>query len=405
MKKFVCALLAVLVALSSAFVYSGAGATKENTIYDAVEADAFMLVSLNETGHAILAQRNENKVKYPASLTKVATAMVVIDRVKNLEKQVVVSQSAVDAVRGTGAQSAYLYAGEKVSIEQLLYLAMIHSACDACQVLAESVAGSVPKFVDMMNKWAKSIGCKNTHFVNPDGLHDDNHYSTAVDLTRISLKALKNKKFLTIATATEYAFDGSVFYHTNRMLHEPLKEYYYPYAKGIKTGYTKQAGRCLITMAKKNNRSYLAVILDAPLLFTKDRKEYNTAFFDAKELFEWAFKDWDKRKVLEAFEPVAALPVEEASGSEKVRLMSLSNIYTMLPKNAQPEDVSIEPIDPPKELKAPLKRGDFVCKAAVKYKNKTIGTVNLAVYESVEQNVFLSAVQGIGSWIQGILKK
>ena len=404
MKKYISVILALVLAITSTFSLSASGKAKEETIYDVVGADAFMLVSLNDSAHTVLAQRNQDKVKYPASLTKVVTAMVVMNRVKNLQKEVIVSQDAVDAVRGTGAQSAFLYPGQKVTVEQLLYLAVIYSACDACQVLAESVAGSVPKFVDMMNKWAKSIGCKHTHFVNPDGLHDDEHYSTAADLTRISLQAVKNKKFLEIATATAYEFDGSVFYHTNRMLHEPLKEYYYPYAQGIKTGYTKEAGRCLITLAEKNHRTYLAVILDSPFLLTKDKKEYNTSFFDAKELFEWAFNQWSKRAVLEAFKPMISMPVAESKDDKPAQLMSLNNVYAMLPKTAKAEDVVIEPIEPP-ELKAPIERGAFVCKATVKYKGKTVGTVNLAIYEEVEQKPFLYAMESIGSWIKGLFKK
>ena len=211
-------------------------------VNEKVYADSYMLVSLDDESYPVIAQKNKDVKKYPASLTKIVTAMVTIKNCSDLQKTVKVSKRAIDALSGTGAQVAGLKPGEQLTVEQLLYLTLVHSACDACQVLAEVVAGDVPSFVKLMNDWCKSVGCTNTHLVNPDGLHDPDQYTTAADLKLITIEALKNKTFEKIATTQQYEYNGQTFIHTNFMLDKYHITYYYEYAKGIKTGSTTEAG-------------------------------------------------------------------------------------------------------------------------------------------------------------------
>lgn len=179
---------------------------------------------------------------YPASLTKIVTAMVTLNNVSNLQEKVTVSENAFNILLGTGAQVAGLEIGDTLTVEQLLYLTMVHSACDATEVLAEYVGGTRENFVKMMNDYAASLGCTNTNFENPDGLHDDNHYTTASDLAKITLDALKNSTFTKIAYTVEYEYNGQNYYNTNLMLRRGYLSYYYEYAKESKQAqHQKQA--------------------------------------------------------------------------------------------------------------------------------------------------------------------
>ena len=143
-----------------------------------INSDAYELIDMDDPNFQVLAGKNINKRKYPASLTKIVSAMVALNSTKNIKKYTTVKASTLRTLNNTGAQVAYLKAGQKVSIEQLLYLSLVYSACDATRVLADAVGGNNTAFVKKMNTWVRSIGCKNTHFVNPDGLHHPQHYTT-----------------------------------------------------------------------------------------------------------------------------------------------------------------------------------------------------------------------------------
>lgn len=403
MKKATAVFLAVLTFLSILIVPVAAAkaARTAKTIpnpQQSVDADAYMLVSLGDAENRVLAQKNAQKKKYPASLTKVVTAMVVLEHIKNIKKKTTVSRHAIEAIRGTGAQSAALWEDEKITVEDLLYLAMLFSACDACQVLAETVGGSVSKFVKMMNTYVRSLGCKNTHFVNPDGLHDSRQYTTAADLKLIMLHALQNKSFRKIALASQYTCRGSTYYHTNRMLHPSLKPYYYAYAKGIKTGYTKQAGRCLITVAKKGESAYLAIILDSPIAVIR-KKAYNASYFDAKKLFEWAFHNYSERTLFADTKTVAKVKVADAKEKNTLCLVAAKPVKVILPNSAKQEDITVVGIHKPYRLFAPIAQGEKVCRAQILYKGKVIGKTTLLTGEAAESSFWSKLLRIAVEWL------
>ena len=218
-----------------------------------------MLINLDDDSYPVVAQKNIDERLYPASLTKIVTAMVTLENVKDVSVKTKMSQAAYDASVGTGAQVAGITVGEELSVDTLLYLTMVHSACDACEVLAEFVGGTKENFVKMMNDWVKKVGCNDTNFTNPSGLHDDNHYTTARDMSKITLAALKNANFVKYSTTTEYEYKGYTLPHTNLMLHPGYVTYYYEYAQGIKTGSTEQAEYNVIVKASKDGYNYLAI--------------------------------------------------------------------------------------------------------------------------------------------------
>lgn len=360
------------------------------TIY----ADAYMLINLDDESHPVVAQKNQDVKKYPASLTKIVTAIVTLENVSDLSATTKVSKGAIEALYGTGAQVAGLKIGSTVTIEQLLYLTMVHSACDACQVLAEYVAGDVESFVAMMNNWAKSVGCENTNFVNVDGLHDDNHYTTASDMAKITLEAMKNEMFVKISSTKQYEFNGQTFIHTNYMMDKFHKTYYYEYASGIKTGSTSQAGYCVITTASNNGYNYLAIVMDAPIK-KLDGIDTKCSFVDAGTLFDWAFKNIKYSTVIRQNDIATEIPINNGKDADVVQLVAKNDVTTLVLNAFDPSSVIIEPIDPPEELEAPVNKGDVICKANIIYADQVVETIDLVSAQTVELSTFLKLINGI----------
>lgn len=359
-----------------------------------IYADAYMLISLDDDSHPVVAEKNADKRKYPASLTKIVTTMVTLNKVQNLSQTTTVSKSAIEALYGTGAQVAGLKIGQTITIEELLYLTMVHSACDACQVLAEFVSGSVPAFVEEMNNWVKSLGCKDTNFVNPDGLHDPNHYTTPSDMAKITLAAMKNEIFNKISSTQQYKFGKLNFIHTNYMLDKFHVTYYYPYAQGIKTGSTEQAGYCVITKASKGGYNYLAIVMDSPIEVL-DGIKTKCSFIDAKSLFNWAFDSLKYTTVVRKNDIAYELPVNNGKDADTVQVVVKDDVTTLVPSTLDPSNVIIEPVDPPESLDAPVTKDDFVCKANVIFGEKTIVTVDLVAAKTVELSTFLKILNAL----------
>ena len=401
MKKTVSLILAVLIIFLTCLPIAYAvDINNDEGMYEidsSIAADAYMLIDLNHK-NTVIAQKNKDKVKFPASLTKIVTTMVTLNHVKDLQQSTTVSQHAIDVVSGRDAQVAGLKAGESITIEQLLYLTMVHSACDACQVLAETVAKNEAEFADMMNEWAASIGCKNTHFTNPDGLHDDNHYTTAADMMLITLEAIKNETFVKISTTTSYTYGETTFIHTNFMLDKDHTSYYYEYAKGIKTGSTTQAGYCVITMAEKENRKYLAIVMDSPSMIV-DGVEGKGSFIDAKAIFEWAFA-MKEQTVAGVNTAVKSIAVLDGKDVDAVDLVPAEDVTALVPENFNADNIVIEPQKMPENLKAPVNTEDTVCTAKITYNGKIIGTTKLVAANEVKLNLFSRIFRVIGEFIK-----
>lgn len=388
--SFMCTVVIALTAFCVPFNAQAAEYTPNVKIY----ADAYMLISLDDDSHPVVAQKNADKRKYPASLTKIVTAMVTINKVKDLSQKTVASKTAIEAIYGTGAQVAGLKIGQSYTIEELLYLTMVHSACDACEVLAEFVSGSIPAFVDEMNSWVQSLGCKDTHFVNPDGLHDPEHYTTASDMAKITLEAMKNDVFNKISSTQQYKFGKLNLIHTNYMLDKFHITYYYQYAQGIKTGSTEEAGYCVITKASKGGYNYLAIVMDSPIEVL-DGIKTKCSFIDAASLFDWAFDSLKYSTVVRKNDIAYELPVNNGKDADTVQLVVKDDVTTLVPSTLDPSNVIIQPIDAPESLEAPVTKGDFICKADVIFAGKTIITVDLVAAKTVELSTFLKILNAL----------
>jgi len=212
-----------------------------------ISAGSYVLMDV-DTGR-VLEGKLEHKRMFPASTTKTMTALVAIES-GELDRIYRIGSNPPK----TGEQSAYLMEGEQLSLRDLVRAAMIKSANDSCVAIAEAVAGSVPEFADMMNRKAKSVGAFDTHFVNPHGLHNPKHYTTAYDLALIARAAMKNEFFNKTVKTREYSIPGSPKMGGKRLLHNKNRLLFrWAECDGVKTGYTKQAGRCLIASATRIN--------------------------------------------------------------------------------------------------------------------------------------------------------
>ena len=394
MKKLLSVFMSIVIISLTVFCVPFTAKAATYTPNVKIYADAYMLISLDDDSHPVVAEKNADKRKYPASLTKIVTTMVTLNKVQNLSQTTTVSKSAIEALYGTGAQVAGLKIGQTITIEELLYLTMVHSACDACQVLAEFVSGSVPAFVEEMNNWVKSLGCKDTNFVNPDGLHDPNHYTTPSDMAKITLAAMKNEIFNKNSSTQQYKFGKLNFIHTNYMLDKFHVTYYYPYAQGIKTGSTEQAGYCVITKASKGGYNYLAIVMDSPIEVL-DGIKTKCSFIDAKSLFDWAFDSLKYTTVVRKNDIAYELPVNNGKDADTVQLVVKDDVTTLVPSTLDPSNVIIEPVDPPESLDAPVTKDDFVCKANVIFGEKTIVTVDLVAAKTVELSTFLKILNAL----------
>lgn len=238
---------------------------------------------------AILIECSSNKIIYEksaydklpmASTTKIMTALCAIEN-SNINTIVEVDKRAV----GVEGSSVYLEYGEKISIHDLLYGLMLHSGNDAAEAIAYAVSGSKEKFVALMNKTAKKIGATNTHFKNPSGLYDDEHYTTAYDLACISSYAMKNKTFSKIVSAKNAKItNGNKSYDRVLTNHNKLLNMYSG-CIGIKTGYTKKCGRCLVSCAEKDGIKLICVTLNAPDDWNDHITLLNSGFSKCKNFF------------------------------------------------------------------------------------------------------------------------
>lgn len=245
----------------------------------------------------VLYEKNKDEKAYPASITKIMTALLAIEQ-GDLNRQVKVSPKAV----GVEGSSIYLAQGEELPLRDLVYGLMLRSGNDSAVAIACEIGGGVEPFVDMMNRRARELGAKNTNFMNPNGLHDENHYTTAYDIALIARHAMQNPAFREVAGAKSYQAhreEGkfNVFYNKNKTV------YQYEGGNGIKIGYTKTAGRTLVASSKKGDLELICVVMGAPNWFQ-----------DAYALMDYVYSNYEAVKVAEAEKPLKSVSVQ---GGEK----------------------------------------------------------------------------------------
>ena len=364
-KKF-CICLLILLSFNFVLIYNVNAA---ETNIPNVASPSAVLMDLN-TGK-ILYEKNINKKMYPASLTKVMTAILTLEKCE-LNEVATVSYDAVMSI-SSGYVTANLQIGEELTVEQLLYVLMVGSANDAAVVLAEHISGSVEDFSVLMNEKAKELGCKGTNFLNPYGAHDENHYSTAYDLALMSKYAMQNETFRTLVSTTSYTLpttnkyekEDRAFRNTNALLeystNQRADNYYYKYATGIKTGFTTPAKNCLISSANKGNLELLVVVLGAG----QNEQGLSNRYLDTINLFEYGYDNYTLREVIKTGGVVQTVMVRKATRDTKKLDAVISKDISVLIKQEDKDNALLPEVTINEDLKAPIKKGDVI--GSVKY--------------------------------------
>lgn len=344
---------------------------------------AFLIES--ETGN-ILYEKNSTEKMYPASTTKILTAILAIENC-DLDEIATVSSNAV-ALVPSGYTNARLVPGENISIKDLLYALMLNSANEAANVIAEHVSGSIDNFATLMNNKAIELGCKNSNFLNANGMHDDEHYTTAEDLAIITRYCMQNETFREIVSTTEYQLPSTNNYHnTDRIMHNtnnliiPNSKYFYEYAIGVKTGFTSQAGNCLVSCANKDGVELICVTLKAGS--TTDNSSYR--FADNKALLEYGYENFSNQIIVEKNTVIETVEIQNGTKETKnLNIIVKDNLSDFINNNIDLENLKKD-IKINENLKAPIYSGDILGTITYTLNDKTYSTDLIAettVYEA-----------------------
>lgn len=337
----------------------------------------------------ILYSKDENTKSYPASLTKLLTAVVVVENCSNIDEKVTVHESDFSELSGSGLTVANLKEGEEISIRDLLGTMLVSSSADSADVLAVNIGGSIEYFVKMMNETAKKIGMTNSHFVNTHGMHDEDHYTTATDMYKLASYVLKMPIIYDICCKTKYVVeetnksDERIFNTTNMMMNEG-SAYYYKYANGLKTGFTTPAGRCLISTASYEGYHYLCVILGGD-------DDSRSEFTDSKNLYRWAFLDFEYRELAPVTEQLAELKVKLSWDNDHVQLFPEKTVSAIIPSGIDNSSIIYDFVSSYDEdgVSAPIKKGQVLGYARFVCAGQEIAKVNLVAGEDIDRNFLL----------------
>jgi len=394
MKKITCILIAFIILFS---LTVPAYAIEDISI----EANAALLVDINTD--TVLYSQNADQKAYPASLTKIMTALLLLEK-GNLEDVVTASKTALSYDLSSAGSSANIKEGEEMTVYDLLCCVLIPSGNDACNVAAEYISGSIAEFVVLMNQRAQELGCTGTNFVNTHGLHKSDHYTTAADMYLITKEACKHQLFLEICntstkklSATNKTPEGRYLTTTNYLISTiKTSEYIYHLARGIKTGYTSQAGRCLVSIAENNGLSLLSIVMGAST--STDGKIMS--FVETKRLFEWGFDNYTTKTLLTTTENIYEVPVIMGLDKDYVTVKSSNSISAVVPKDFVVSEVErYINLTYPDGVTAPVEKGQVLGTMTLSFNGTEYGTVDLIASNSVNRSETLYYISELQNFI------
>lgn len=369
-------------------------------------SEGLLLVDLGTD--TVVYEKNADDRLEPASITKIILAILLIEKLgdKIPTEEITVPDEAIDLLAGTNSSLGGVKKGEVLTAEQLLHFLLIPSGNDAAMVIAYYLGdGSIEKGVELMNQRAQELGCTNTHFANPHGLHDPEHYSSARDIYIMAKHAMTLDYFMDICKKTRYVVPPTnkseksrTLVTTNSMMEPSSKDYYYQYVQGIKTGSTTQGGFCLVSTAynARTNERYLCVALDAPYYDEEGKVAKNGAMQDTKALYEWAFNNLELKSLVSASTPIKSIQLDQSWNKDTINLYPKEDFSAVVPKEATPESVLVQPSsDLPESITAPVEKGTVVGTAKVMYADMELGTIELVVGETVDESFLLRALNSI----------
>ncbi|MEG1404628.1 MAG: D-alanyl-D-alanine carboxypeptidase family protein [Oscillospiraceae bacterium] len=360
-------------------------------------ANAVMLID-TATGNPLYV-KNENAKVFPASTTKIMTVLLAVEAIEQGTVTPADAVTASDKITFdliSDGSSAGIVPGEVMSLENLMYCAMIASANEACNVIAEHVGGSIPSFVEKMNARAKELGCTGTNFTNTHGLPNDNHYTTAKDFSLIAAEAIKHPLLMQICNtvskiipATNKAAERNLS-NTNGLINTnstAYPGYFYEYAAGIKTGHTDGAGYCLISTATKNGVSLLAVVMGGKAVTKGEKTDFGN-FSDSIKLYNWAFENFSYRDIIKTTTLVEDVPVKMGSDADFVTVHPQGAVRVLLANDEDTEafeqKITIFNEESGEELVAPITAGQVLGEITIERDGVVYGKSQLVASTSVD---------------------
>lgn len=351
-----------------------------------------------KTGETLYDQAAHER-RFPASITKVMTTLLAVEAIDQGElgrDQVIVVGPEVNVEVGQGSSTQNIKQGEEMRLEDVLYCALTASANEACNVLAQAVSGTVADFVALMNQRAAELGMKDTHFSNTHGYHNENHYTTAYDISLMCQEAMKHELFRTIVSSKEHIVPATNL-HAERELHETnalistfrITGYFYPYATGIKTGSTPEAGYCLASSASKDGRDLIAVVMGCEREPGTTGSQGFTYFTESKNLLEWGFNNTKEIPILDSTGFYYEVPVTLSSEVNYVGVEPKGDISATLPKDLDVSQFKKEAKLFAASVEAPVEKGQVLGTITVSNGDTEYGTLDLVAVAGVERSELL----------------
>lgn len=359
-------------------------------------------VLIEQMSGAVLYDSDGQKRMFPASTTKVMTCLLAVEALERaeitLDQPVTVTAQMLEGLDPEGTNMA-LKADEVLTIEQLLWGLMIPSGNDAAMVLAFVLAGSEAAFAEKMNDRAKELGCTDTHFVNPHGFHDDNHYTTAQDMAKIAKKGMDKQMFRDIVDIahikippTNKTEQERYYINTNGLISAMrYRDYVYKGATGIKTGRTTEAGACLVSSAKKNNMELIGVFFHG--------RDVTESHQETARMLDWGFENYEAIRGIAEGELLGESKVKRARGKDTVTLAAADDVTVVVPKGTPKSELQIR-LDLPENLYAPLQEGQDVAGVTVLRNGQELGFGRLVTLTEMKRSFFWP-LMALGDWLWG----
>lgn len=345
------------------------------TYTDSYANSAHSAIVMDVKTGRILYSKNISAKKPMASTTKIMTALLALEY-GDLEAFVKVDKNAV----GVEGSSIYLKYDEEVKLRDLVYGLMLRSGNDSAAAIAYHISGSIEEFSNLMNKRAKEIGANNTNFKNPHGLHHKDHYTTAYDLALITRQALLNEDFNKIVRTKRWISERegyNTFYNKNKTLNQ------FKGGDGVKTGYTRAAGRCLVTSATRKGMQIISVVLNDPNWF-------NDCYF----LMEEAFREYSPEKVITRNNDIKSFRINNGK-VERSYMIAKEDI--VIPVKEEEKDKIYIVFECNETYEAPVRKGQKLGKAKIYIEDRLIGTTELFAKENIEKRKLIDIIKNFFS--------
>ncbi len=384
LKRYLTIILTINFILNSIIIVTANELNNDETFEDKIEPPEIVAPSavvIDAKTGVIIYEKEKNQVNYPASITKIMTALLTLENANgNLNEKVKFSREAVYSIPYNSSHIA-MNEDETLTVEQALYGIMLESANEVSNALAEHVSGTTEDFAIKMTQRANELGAVNTNFVNAHGLHDENHYTTAYDMALIMREAVKNEFFVKLISTLHYEIpptekqpEKRPLNNSNKMLYS-VSQHYKEEVVGGKTGFTDEAKHTLVTYAKKDDLEIIVAVM-------KDEK--TSAYTDTKALIDYSFAQFEDLKLFDKSTYSKYIPVTSSDGEQlaSIKVIANSDISMILPVQAK-NNIKITD-NLPSKISYNVKEGDVLGVLKIECDGNTLETINLFAYNGFE---------------------